>query len=434
MIDIRNSEEILLEGKSANDSICVRESFPISQTLKFPEQLVVNEAMSGNSECALNRLSNSDCLGLHVSNNPLQKIPKGQTEIWCLFGTQIVQTLLDTGVYKSLIRPTVLNRIQKDAILEKDDEIHTLHCANKMMNETMGSVKLRFTISNEIYGHWFLIFKEQSCPVILGLDFLKENRMCICWDDQQRLELLTQQKWLTVNGVDRVHIDNDEYQLGILKATWNTIIPASLHTLHECGLVLEDGLSANTYHMDVTSEFLNKGIGCNIKMRKFKMYPDSPEIALELMVDFDSRTLQRVQFKEGDVIGVVQFRSTSLYVDWSNPINKDFENMIDSEDGELFGAFPKWFALEDNFRSRTGNDILPSMQLSDEQHKGVSKLLEKFNTLFSVGSQGFKQIHLTEYIIETVGNPIEKKPYPLPMVKMNWVHDEVEHLLKAGII
>ena len=250
--------------------------------------------MSENSECALNRLSNSDCLGLHVSNNPLQKIPKGQPEIWCLFGTQIVKTLLDTGAYKSLIRPTVLNRIQKDAILEKDDEIHTLHCANKMTNETMGSVKWRFTISDEIYEHWFLIFKEQSCPVIFGLDFLKENRMCIHWDDQQRLELLTQQKWLTLNGVDRVHIDNSEYQLGILKATWNTIIPASLHTSHECGLVLEEklqSLSANTYHMDVTGEFLNKGIECDIKMREFKMYPGSSEIALELMADFNSRAL-----------------------------------------------------------------------------------------------------------------------------------------------
>ena len=82
----------------------------------------------------------------------------------------------------------------------------------------MGSVKLRFTISDEIYEHWFLIFKEKSCPIILGLDFLKENRMCIHWDDQQRLELLTQQKWLTLNEVERVNIDNGEYQLCVLKA------------------------------------------------------------------------------------------------------------------------------------------------------------------------------------------------------------------------
>ena len=113
-------------------------------------------------------------------------------------------------------------------------------------------------------------------------------------------------------------------------------------------------------------------------------------------------------------------------MDQSNPVNKDFENMIDKEEGELFGAFPEWFAMNDDFRSRTGNDTLHSMQLDEEQSKGVDLLLEKFNTLFSAGTQAFKQTHLTEYVIETVGSPIEKKPFPLPVVKMNWVWDEVE--------
>ena len=134
------------------------------------------------------------------------------------------------------------------------------------------------------------------------------------------------------------------------------------------------------------------------------------------------------------MIGVVQFRSTSLDVKQSNPINKDFETMIDNGNRELFGAFPEWFVVENDCRSQSGNDTLPSMQLNDEQLMGVDKLLGKFETLFSAGPRGFKQTHLTEYIIETVGNPIEKKSYPLPMVKMNWVCDEVEHLLKAGII
>ena len=65
--------------------------------------LTSNEGISSLQGC--------ECSGLNVSNNPLQKIPKGQTEIWCLFGTQIVKTLLDTGAYKSLIKPTVLEII-----------------------------------------------------------------------------------------------------------------------------------------------------------------------------------------------------------------------------------------------------------------------------------------------------------------------------------
>ena len=224
--------------------------------LKRERPLTNNEGMSLLRGC--------ECSGLNVSNNPLQKIPKGQPEIWCLFGTQIVKTLLDTGAYKSLIKPTVLERIQKDAILAQDDEVHTLHCANKTTNETLGSVKLRFTISDETYEHWFLVFREQSCPAILGLDFLKENRMCIRWDDQQRLELLTQRKWLTLNGVERDCVDSGEYQVGVLKAVHRTVIPAGLHTSHECRLVFEEGLLADSYYMDVTGEFLNKGIECDI--------------------------------------------------------------------------------------------------------------------------------------------------------------------------
>ena len=34
------------------------------------------------------------------------------------------------------------------------------------------------------------------------------------------------------------------------------------------------------------------------------------------------------------MIGVVQFRSTLLDIEQSNPINKDFDNMINSDDDE----------------------------------------------------------------------------------------------------
>ena len=41
---------------------------------------------------------------------------------------------------------------------------------------------------------------------------------------------------------------------------------------------------------------------------------------------------------------MVQFRSTTLNVDRSNPVNEDFESLIDSDDGELIRACPEWFA------------------------------------------------------------------------------------------
>ena len=97
------------------------------------------------------------------------------------------------------------------------------------------------------------------------------------------------------------------------------------------------------------------------------------------------------------MIGVVQFRSTSLDIEQSNPINKDFENMINSDDDELFGAFPEWFTHENDCQSRNGNNMLSTMQLNVEQSNCVENLLSKFDTLFSMGTRGFKQTHLTEY-------------------------------------
>ena len=86
-------------------------------------------------------------------------------------------------------------------------------------------------------------------------------------------------------------MDSGEYQTGVLKAVHCTVIPAGLHMSHECSLVFEEGLIANSYHMDITGEFLNKGIECNIRTREFKVYVSSPIVALMLMVDFNSKAL-----------------------------------------------------------------------------------------------------------------------------------------------
>ena len=101
--DFESMKDVQLTGKNMTDSVCDGGIFPSGRVLKVQEQLIAEEGTSADSKCTPDGLNDCECLGLHVSNNPLQKIPKGQPEIWCLFGTQIVKTLLDMGAYKSLI-------------------------------------------------------------------------------------------------------------------------------------------------------------------------------------------------------------------------------------------------------------------------------------------------------------------------------------------
>ena len=101
--DFESMKDVQLTSKNMTDSVCDGGISPSGRVLKVQEQLIAEEGTSVDLKCTPDGLNDCECLGLHVSNNPLQKIPKGQPEIWCLFGTQIVKTLLDTGAYKSLI-------------------------------------------------------------------------------------------------------------------------------------------------------------------------------------------------------------------------------------------------------------------------------------------------------------------------------------------
>ena len=79
-IQLLTSGGTQLLGKSTVNSICDRGSSPTGKNLRLPELLIITRGESGNLEGVLDKLGESDCLGLHVSNNPLQKIPQGTTQ------------------------------------------------------------------------------------------------------------------------------------------------------------------------------------------------------------------------------------------------------------------------------------------------------------------------------------------------------------------
>ena len=79
-IQLLTSGGTQLLGESTVNSICDRRFSPTGKNFRFPDPLIIMEGV-------LDKLGESNCLGLHVSNNPLQKIPRGQPKIWCLFGT-----------------------------------------------------------------------------------------------------------------------------------------------------------------------------------------------------------------------------------------------------------------------------------------------------------------------------------------------------------
>ena len=76
--DFENTKDVQLTGKNTTNSVCDMGIFPSGRVLKVHEWLVDEEGTSTDSKCTPDMQNDCECLGLHVSNNPLQKIPKGQ--------------------------------------------------------------------------------------------------------------------------------------------------------------------------------------------------------------------------------------------------------------------------------------------------------------------------------------------------------------------
>ena len=100
-LQMLTSEETQLVGKGAVNSVCTRESSPTGKICGFPGLPVVNEGKNENSECVLNRLSNANCLGLHVSNNPLKRYQRDNLKYGACLELKLLRHFL-TQVHTSL--------------------------------------------------------------------------------------------------------------------------------------------------------------------------------------------------------------------------------------------------------------------------------------------------------------------------------------------
>ena len=55
--------------------------------------------------------------------------------------------------------------------------------------KTMGTTECTFSLGNQPYTYNFLVCKDLSRPIILGLDFLRANRIATDWSDNGKFVL-----------------------------------------------------------------------------------------------------------------------------------------------------------------------------------------------------------------------------------------------------
>ena len=74
--DCESTQDVQLTGKNTTDSVCDGGIFPSDRDLRVQEQLIAEESTSADLRCTPDGLNNCECLGLHISNNPITKDTK----------------------------------------------------------------------------------------------------------------------------------------------------------------------------------------------------------------------------------------------------------------------------------------------------------------------------------------------------------------------
>lgn len=136
-------------------------------------------------------------------------------------------------------------------------------------------------------------------------------------------------------------------------------------------LAFPEGLATGKYNIDITGNFLTRGINVVVGPHTFKMYPPGKEIGMAQFCNITHPHSSSTSFFLGD------------------PTTDSDEYMQ-----EMYKAFQVQVQIQVQMISRSGNDLLSRYDLTVAEQNRLNKLLDKFLVLFDttqVGKKGYSQ-------------------------------------------
>ena len=114
-------------------------------------------------------------------------------------GNSKCNALIDTGATKSVISESYY----RDLMLPSTKQVYNIDVRSASGNKlkTIGITECTFSLGNQPYTYNFLVCKDLSRPIILGLDFLRANRIGTDWSDNGKF-VLQQKNSVLVESIE----------------------------------------------------------------------------------------------------------------------------------------------------------------------------------------------------------------------------------------
>ena len=362
------------------------------------------------------------------------------------------KVLIDTGASRRFMREDYFKKLQ-DAKLMPTLRNVRIRSATGRDVQTLGRTKAQFKLGVTTYSSEFIVCRNLRRPAILGIDFLRKNRLGTTWTEEgkfalqkgddilvESIEVFFEDTYPKLKAIKCMDIQarsivvittkadfqvQDQGKIFEVKPTEEFVINhpnlITLPIIHKTDTENRENVPYMLINLSSDDEHILKG----------------EEIAImeELLINSDQihKEADKQETKE-QLKSDLKVRKNEIH--FEEEINyMDEEFVIEAYESEAEEEVQKKFIT-----SPADIETQRKVKLQDAYITEIDKarfrcLCNEFEDIFSKSSEDIGHTPLVTMDIDTGDSPpVCQKPYSLPLKHVEWVQKELEILERAGVI
>ena len=343
------------------------------------------------------------------------------------------KVLVDTGASRCCIREDYFNKIPGTSLsLLKGVRIRS---ATGRDLQTLGRAECTFTLGNRDYKMEFIVCRNLRRPAILGLDFLRQNRIGTTWTPTGTFALQRGEEVL-VESIE-VCFENTN---PIITAYRHYTVPARsiMIVTAKANMQLQD--QGRVFEVKATPSFIDKHPNMITLPVLHKTDQETRENVPYLLINLSMEDEEIEKGEELAEMTVCPYQLNEVETEQTDE-EEEINNIEEDKIFEKCDMFDDKIEVEKKFITSPAQIEsqrkvkLQNAPITDEDRCNFKELCNKYTDIFSKSSEDIGHTPLLKMDIDTGDSPpVCQRPYSLPLKHVEWVTKELEILEKAGVI
>ena len=342
------------------------------------------------------------------------------------------KVLVDTGASRCCIREDYFNKIPGTSLsLLKGVRIRS---ATGRDLQTLGRAECTFTLGNRDYKMEFIVCRNLRRPAILGLDFLRQNRIGTTWTPTGTFALQRGEEVL-VESIE-VCFENTN---PIITAYKHYTVPARsiMIVTAKANMQLQD--QGRVFEVNATPSFMDKHPNMITLPVLHKTDQETRENVPYLLINLSMEDKEIEKGEELAEMTVCPYQLNEIETEQTD--EEEINNIEEDKIFEQCDMFDDKTEVDKKFITSPAQIEsqrkvkLQNAPITDEDRSNFKELCNKYTDIFSRSSEDIGHTPLLKMDIDTGDSPpVCQRPYSLPLKHVEWVTKELEILEKAGVI